>query len=127
MRGDRYRQCLPRRSDLCPIPKISDIFSSGGDVRFTARIKPSSSRNDGRAFLLRCFLFVASASGETSVTLDDEFVRPMAAHRASRESKSVDLQPCEILPRRDVFTHDRFHGISDPEHWFLDCVTCIEM
>lgn len=85
MRGDRYRQCLPRRSDLCPIPKISDIFSPGGDVRFTARIKPSSSRNGGRAFLLRCFLFVASVSGETSVILDDEFVRSMAAHRGNPE------------------------------------------
>lgn len=114
MRGDRYRQCLPRRSDLCPIPKISDIFPAGGDVRFTARIKPSSSRNGGRAFLLRCFLFVASASREISITLDDEFVRPMAAHRPSRGPKSVDLQPCEIPPRRDDFTHDRFHGTSDP-------------
>lgn len=45
----------------------------------------------------------------------------------SRESKSVDLQPCEMLPRSDVFTHDRVHGTSDPEHWFLDCETCIEM
>lgn len=26
MRGDRFRQCPPRRWDLCPIPKISDIF-----------------------------------------------------------------------------------------------------
>lgn len=31
MRGDRFRQCPPppRRWDLCPIPKISDIFQRG--------------------------------------------------------------------------------------------------
>lgn len=49
MRGDRYSQCPPRCSDLCPIPKISDIFSRSSDVRFTARIDRLFEKHKGRA------------------------------------------------------------------------------
>lgn len=53
MRGDRFRQCPPpRRWDLCPIPKISDIFQRASGTTGSATTSDDSPRLPSRSSLL---------------------------------------------------------------------------
>lgn len=91
MRGDRYRQCPPRGWDLCPIPKISDIFAG-------RRRSVHHERATSTSFSLPSFFSVLSLLSflHTSSPADDEFVRPM---------------PVQHLRKSIYRRHEtRFHG-----------------
>lgn len=83
MRGDRFRQCPPppRRWDLCPIPKISDIFQRG----------PTTGPCDDESPALSLErLFSPSLRLLPSHPRDDEFVRPLAAeHLGARTTRAL--------------------------------------